>query len=148
MMNIQEIKAYLPQRYPFLLVDRVVELDLEANTISCYKNVSVNEEFFNGHFPEHPIMPGVLIIEAMAQAAGILGFKMSGKQPEDNHVYYFAGADKVRFKQPVVPGDRLQLNASFVMEKRGIWKFSCQALVDGKLASSAEILCAKKELLP
>ncbi|MCX4025443.1 3-hydroxyacyl-ACP dehydratase FabZ [Endozoicomonas sp. SM1973] len=146
MMRVEEIKEFLPQRYPFLLVDRVVDLDLDAKTIKCYKNVSVNEDFFNGHFPQHPIMPGVLIVEAMAQAAGILGFKMSGKQREDNHVYYFAGADKVRFKQPVVPGDQLVLNATYKTEKRGIWKFYCEAVVDGKMVSSAEITCAKKEL--
>ncbi|RRJ85099.1 3-hydroxyacyl-ACP dehydratase FabZ [Aestuariirhabdus litorea] len=146
MMNLEKIKEYLPQRYPFLLVDRVIDVDLEANRIRCYKNVSGNEEFFNGHFPDHPIMPGVLIIEAMAQAAGILGFRMSNKKKEDSTVYYFAGADKVRFKQPVVPGDRLDLEAEFVVQKRDIWKFSCKALVDGKVVSSAEIICAKKEL--
>ncbi|MCL6416374.1 3-hydroxyacyl-ACP dehydratase FabZ [Aestuariirhabdus sp. Z084] len=145
-MTIEQIKEYLPQRYPFLLVDRVVDIDLEANTIACYKNVSVNEEFFNGHFPGHPIMPGVLIIEAMAQAAGILGFSMGGKTKEDTSVYYFAGADKVRFKQPVVPGDRLDLRAQFITQRRDIWKFSCQGLVNDKVVSSAEIICAKKEL--
>ncbi len=145
-MNIEKIKEYLPQRYPFLLVDRVVDVDLENNSIDCYKNVSGNEDFFNGHFPDHPIMPGVLIIEAMAQAAGILGFRMSDKKKEDNTVYYFAGADKVRFKQPVVPGDRLDLRADYITQKRDIWKFSCKALVNGKVVSSAEIICAKKEL--
>ncbi len=146
MMNIEKIKEYLPQRYPFLLVDRVVSVDLEAKTIDCYKNVSGNEEFFIGHFPDHPIMPGVLIIEAMAQSAGILGFKMSDKTKDDNSVYYFAGADKVRFRQPVVPGDKLELKAKFLAQKRDIWKFSCQAIVEGKVVSSAEIICAKKEL--
>ncbi len=146
MMDIQEIKKFLPQRYPFLLVDRVTELNLEENVIDCFKNVSANEDFFNGHFPGHPIMPGVLIIEAMAQAAGILGFRMCGTEREENTVYYFAGADKVRFRRPVVPGDRLDLNARFVTERRDIWKFSCEARVDGKIACSAEITCARKEL--
>ncbi len=145
-MGIEEIQELLPQRYPFLLVDRVVGVDLKKNTIDCYKNVTANENFFNGHFPGHPIMPGVLIVEAMAQAAGLLGFKMANKQPGDNSVYYFAAADKVRFKMTVVPGDRLQLTAEFLAEKRGIWKFSCQALVDGRIASSAVITCAKKEI--
>ena len=146
MMQIDEIRALLPQRYPFLLVDRVIDVDLKNNTIDCYKNITANEEFFNGHFPGHPIMPGVLIIEAMAQAAGLLGFKMANKEPGENLVYYFAGADNVRFRKPVVPGDRLQLLAEFVAEKRGIWKFSCRALVDGKIVSSAVITCAKKEI--
>lgn len=145
-MNIEKIKEYLPQRYPLLLVDRVVDVDLEEMVIDCYKNVSGNEEFFNGHFPHHPIMPGVLIIEAMAQAAGILGFLMSDKKKEDETVYYFAGADKVRFRKPVVPGDKLELKARFLAQKRDIWKFSCQATVDGKVVSSAVIICAKKEL--
>ncbi|MTI14254.1 3-hydroxyacyl-ACP dehydratase FabZ [Sansalvadorimonas verongulae] len=145
-MNVEDIQALLPQRYPFLLVDRVVGFDLEKRTIDCYKNVTANEEFFNGHFPGHPVMPGVLIIEAMAQAAGILGCKMTDRKPGENSVYYFAAADNVRFRRTVVPGDRLQLTAQFVAEKRGIWKFSCQAHVDGTLASSAVITCAKKEI--
>lgn len=143
-MHIEEIKTLLPQRYPFLLVDRVVEINLEEQAIICYKNVSANEGFFNGHFPEKPIMPGVLIIEAMAQAAGILGFSIEGKKEGD--LYLFAGADKVKFRQPVVPGDRLELKAQLVARKRHISKFSCQALVDGKVACSAEVTCAKKEL--
>ncbi|MFO7704433.1 MAG: 3-hydroxyacyl-ACP dehydratase FabZ, partial [Halopseudomonas sp.] len=119
-MDIKEIKEYLPHRYPFLLVDRVLELDLEARRIRAYKNVSVNEPFFNGHFPEHPIMPGVLIIEAMAQAAGLLGFKMMNLRPEDGTLYYFVGSDKLRFRQPVVPGDQLQLEAQHLSNRRGI----------------------------
>ena len=146
MMKIEEIRELLPQRYPFLLVDRVVGIDLEENIIDCYKNVTCNEEFFNGHFPEHSVMPGVLIVEAMAQAAGLLGFKMAGKISGDRSVYYFAGADNVRFRQPVIPGDKLQLIAEFIAEKRSIWKFSCRALVDGKIVSSAFITCAQKEI--
>lgn len=142
-MDIKEIKEYLPHRYPFLLVDRVVELNLESRNIRAYKNVSVNEPFFNGHFPEHPIMPGVLIIEAMAQAAGLLGFKMMNLKPADGTLYYFVGSDKLRFRQPVVPGDQLQQHLS---NRRGIWKFACRATVDGKEACSGEIICAEHKI--
>ena len=145
MMDVNEIRQYLPHRYPFLLVDRVVELNL-GDSIVAYKNVSINEPFFNGHFPDHPVMPGVLIIEAMAQAAGILGFKTMDKTPEDGSIYYFVGSDKARFKRPVVPGDRLQLEAKIVTEKRGIWKFECRATVDGQLACSATIMCADRKI--
>ncbi|MBD2838175.1 3-hydroxyacyl-ACP dehydratase FabZ [Metapseudomonas lalkuanensis] len=146
MMDINEIREYLPHRYPFLLVDRVVELDVEGKRIRAYKNVSINEPFFNGHFPQHPIMPGVLIIEAMAQAAGILGFKMLDVKPADGTLYYFVGSDKLRFRQPVLPGDQLILDAKFVSVKRGIWKFDCHASVDGKEVCSAEIICAERKL--
>ncbi len=145
MMDVTQIREYLPHRYPFLLVDRVVEL-VEGESIVAYKNVTVNEPYFNGHFPDHPVMPGVLIIEAMAQAAGILGFKTMGKKPQDGSIYYFVGSDKLRFKRPVVPGDRLQLEAKIVSEKRGIWKFDVRATVDGQLASSATILCADRKV--
>ncbi len=145
-MDINEIREYLPHRYPFLLVDRVVELDVEGKRIRAYKNVSINEPFFNGHFPQHPIMPGVLIIEAMAQAAGILGFKMLDVKPADGTLYYFVGSDKLRFRQPVLPGDQLILDAKFVSVKRGIWKFDCHASVDGKEVCSAEIICAERKL--
>ena len=144
-MDIKEIREYLPHRYPFLLVDRVVELEL-GKRITALKNVSVNEPFFTGHFPELPIMPGVLIIEALAQAAGILGFKTVDKKPADGSIYLFVGADKMRFKRPVVPGDQLHLHAEILAEKRGIWKFSCRAEVDGQLAASGEILCAERKL--
>lgn len=146
MMDINEIREYLPHRYPFLLVDRVATLDLEGRCIRAYKNVSINEPFFNGHFPEHPIMPGVLIIEAMAQAAGILGFKMLNVKPADGTLYYFVGSDKLRFRQPVVPGDQLILEARFISSKRNIWKFDCQAHVEGKEVCSAEIICAERKL--
>ena len=144
MMDINEIREYLPHRYPFLLVDRVTELEL-GQSIVAYKNVTINEPFFNGHFPEIPVMPGVLIIEAMAQAAGILGFKTMDKKPADGSIYYFVGSDKLRFKRPVVPGDRLQLEASIVSEKRGIWKFACRATVDGNVAAEGVILCADRQ---
>lgn len=146
MMDINEIREYLPHRYPFLLVDRVQELDIEAQRIRAYKNVSINEPFFTGHFPAHPIMPGVLIIEAMAQAAGILGFKMMGVKPADGTLYYFVGSDKLRFRQPVLPGDQLILEARFLSSKRQIWKFSCTASVADKVVCSAEIICAEQKL--
>jgi 3-hydroxyacyl-[acyl-carrier-protein] dehydratase len=146
MMDINQIREYLPHRYPFLLVDRVVDLDLDAKQIRAYKNVSINEPFFNGHFPQFPIMPGVLIIEAMAQAAGILGFKMMDVKPADGVLYYFVGSDKLRFRQPVVPGDQLILEAKFISSKRSIWKFACKATVDGKEVCSAEIICAERKI--
>lgn len=146
MNKIEEIQDILPHRYPFLLVDRVLNVDLEQNEIECIKNITINEPQFTGHLPDHPIMPGVLLIESMAQAAGILGFCMKEKQKEEHTVYYFAGADRVRFKQPVVPGDQVLLRASFLGMKRNIWKFSCEGVVDGKIACSAEITCARKEL--
>ena len=147
MIGIEEIKDILPHRYPFLLVDRVISVDKENNTIECLKNVTSNEPHFNGHFPQHPIMPGVLIVEAMAQTAGILGFQMKGKEEvNDETIFYFAGADNVRFKQPVIPGDQLILQADFKALKRNIWKFSCKAMVDGKIVCSADITCARKEM--
>ena len=144
-MDVKEIRKYLPHRYPFLFVDRVTEVNL-GESIVAYKNVTVNEPFFNGHFPDHPVMPGVLVIEAMAQAAGILGFKTMNKTPQDGSIYYFVGSDKLRFKRPVVPGDQLQLEASIMSEKRGIWKFDCRASVDGQLVASATILCADRKV--
>ncbi|MFM1897319.1 MAG: hypothetical protein RLZZ385_2393, partial [Pseudomonadota bacterium] len=119
LMNVEQIKEYLPQRYPFLLVDRVVEMEL-GKSIVAYKNVTINEPFFNGHFPGKPIMPGVLIIEALAQAAGVLGFKSQEKKPADGYLYYFVGADHVRLRRPVVPGDQLRLEASIITNKKGI----------------------------
>lgn len=143
-MQVTEIREYLPHRYPFLLVDRVEEIVL-GESIVAYKNITVNEPFFNGHFPDYPIMPGVLITEAMAQAAGILGFKSMGKKPADGSMYLFVGADKLRFKRQVIPGDKLVLEAKIISSKRGIWKFECQASVDGELAASATILCADRK---
>ncbi|HEY8568259.1 3-hydroxyacyl-ACP dehydratase FabZ [Microbulbifer sp.] len=145
MMDVQEIRQYLPHRYPFLLVDRVVELE-KGKSIKGYKNISINEEVFNGHFPEMPIFPGVMIVEALAQVSGILGFKTLGQKPEDGYLYLFAGIDNVRFKRQVIPGDRLQLESEVVSERRGIWKFAGRASVDGELAASADILCAVKKI--
>ncbi|GGO78848.1 3-hydroxyacyl-[acyl-carrier-protein] dehydratase FabZ [Marinobacterium nitratireducens] len=145
MMDVKEIREYLPHRYPFLLVDRVLELEV-GESIVAIKNVTVNEPFFNGHFPDHPVMPGVLIVEAMAQAAGILGFKTMDKKPQDGSIYYFVGADDLRFKRPVVPGDQLRLEARKISERRGIWKFDVRATVDGDVVSTATILCADRKV--
>ena len=145
LMSVQEIKDYLPQRYPFLLVDRVVELEL-GKSIVAYKNVTVNEPFFQGHFPNQPIMPGVLIIEALAQAAGVLGFKTQEKKPKDGYLYYFVGADDVRLRRPVVPGDQLRLEARVVTNKRGIYKFSATASVDDELVGTMNIMCAERKV--
>lgn len=145
LMDVNQIREYLPHRYPFLLVDRVVEL-VEGESIVAYKNITINEALFNGHFPDMPVFPGVLITEAMAQAAGILGFKTMGKRPQDGSIYYFVGADELRFKRPVVPGDQLRLEASIISERRGIWKFRVRALVDGELASEGIILCADRKV--
>ncbi|MCY4426885.1 MAG: 3-hydroxyacyl-ACP dehydratase FabZ [Halieaceae bacterium] len=143
MMDVSEIREYLPHRYPFLLVDRVVELHLGESIIG-YKNVSVNEPFFDGHFPDKPVFPGVLLVEAMAQISGILGFKTMQKKPADGSIYYFAGADKLRFKRPVVPGDQIMLYSEVVSERRGVWKFEVRSEVDGEMCSAATILCADR----
>lgn len=143
-MDINEVKEYLPQRYPFLLVDKVLELEL-GKSIVAVKNVTGNEPHFNGHFPSLPIMPGVLIIEAMAQAAGVLGFKTLDKKPSDGSIYMFAGVDNCRFKRQVVPGDQLILKADYVSDKRGLWKFECKAFVDDQLACSATIMCIDRK---
>ena len=125
-MDVNEVREYLPHRYPFLLVDRVIELNLPKSIVAI-KNVTVNEPFFNGHFPQLPVMPGVLIIEAMAQAAGILGFKTLDKKPADGSIYYFVGIDDVRFKRRVIPGDQLILKAEYISDKNGI--FSMQQVL-------------------
>nr|WP_240776207.1 3-hydroxyacyl-ACP dehydratase FabZ [Nitrincola alkalilacustris] len=145
MMDVNEIREYLPHRYPFLLVDRVIEL-IPGESIVAIKNVTVNEPYFNGHFPGHPVMPGVLLVEAMAQAAGILGFKTMNKRPEDGSIYYFVGADDLRFKRPVVPGDQVKLEARVISDRRGIWKFDVKASVDDNLVCSATILCADRKV--
>ena len=143
--GIDKIMELLPHRYPFLLVDRVLETEGGTHLVAI-KNATFNELFFQGHFPGHPIMPGVLIIEAMAQAAGLLGFRMLDATPADGTLYYFVGSDNLRFRQPVVPGDKLTLQARFLSAKRGIWKFACEASVDDKPVCSAEIICAERKL--
>ena len=145
MLDIHEVLKYLPHRYPFLLIDRVLDF-VPGESLVGLKNVTFNEPFFPGHFPHHPVMPGVLILEALAQATGILAFKSTDKVPDNSSLYYFAGIDKARFKKPVGPGDQLILEVSVIREKRGIWKFDCAAKVDGELAASAELMCAEKEV--
>ena len=142
-INIEEIQELLPHRYPILFVDRVTEIVL-GDSISAYKNITTNEPFFMGHFPGKQVMPGVLIVEAMAQASGILGFKTMDKKPEDGSIYYFVGADNLRFKRPAVPGDKLILNSKVVTNKKGIWKFDCNAMVESELVAKATILCADR----
>ncbi|MFZ9734147.1 MAG: 3-hydroxyacyl-ACP dehydratase FabZ [Burkholderiaceae bacterium] len=145
MMNIQQILELLPHRYPFLLVDRVLSLT-PGERIHAQKNVSINEEFFNGHFPHFPVMPGVLIIEALAQAAGILSFKTMEAKPDDKSVIFFVGIDNARFKRPVVPGDVLSLHVSIERHIRGIWKYKAQAMVDDNLAAEADLMCALRDI--
>ena len=140
-MNIGEIKKLLAHRYPFLLVDKV--LDYEAGKqLTAVKNVTINEPFFQGHFPDYPVMPGVLIMEALAQATGLLGFKTMEESPAEDTLYLFVGIDGARFKRQVVPGDVLTLQVELLKRSRAIWKFDCKALVDGELAASATIMCA------
>ncbi|MAI64432.1 MAG: 3-hydroxyacyl-[acyl-carrier-protein] dehydratase FabZ [Alteromonas sp.] len=141
-IEIQEIMALLPHRYPFLLVDRVTDYVL-GESIKAYKNITINEPCFTGHFPGQPIFPGVLILEAMAQAAGVLGFKTMGK---NDSLYLYAGIDNARFKHPVVPGDKLEFDVALVKERRGIWKFKGTATVEGDLVCSAEFMCAMREI--
>ena len=143
LIDIEEIQQYLPHRYPFLLVDRVIEIEL-GKYIKAYKNVTTNEPFFMGHFPGKQVMPGVLILEAMAQASGILGFKTMGKKPEEGSIYYFVGADSLRFKRPAVPGDQIILESKVITDKKGIWKFDCNASVEGDMVAEATILCADR----
>ncbi len=144
-MDIQQILEHLPHRYPFLLVDRVLEIE-PGKSIHAYKNITMNEPYFVGHFPHHPVMPGVLIMEALAQAAGILSFKSMDEKPSADTVFYFAGIDDARFKRPVVPGDQLHLHVEIERQMRGVWKFIAEARVDGQLAASAKLMCAKRDL--
>jgi len=141
--EFSDILKHLPHRHPFLFVDKI-ESVVPGETIHAQKNVSINEDFFNGHFPNKAVMPGVLIIEALAQAAGILGFMTMNKTPEEGSIYYFAGVDKVRFKNPVIPGEVIDLYATIRSEKKGIWKFDCKAEVSGKNVCEATILCADR----
>ncbi len=144
-LDIQQILNLLPHRYPFLLVDRVLSYNTEGEhkTLRGLKNVSFNEPFFQGHFPGKPVLPGVLILEAMAQATGILAFTMVGK-PDQDELYYFASIDNARFKRPVLPGDQLILDVEYLKERRGIAKFTGVASVDGHEVCSAELMCAKR----
>lgn len=141
-LDLQRILTYLPHRYPFLLVDRVIEHSPGAGELVAIKNVTVNEPFFQGHFPGRPVMPGVLIIEAMAQAAGVLTFRMAGVEPTDKSPFYFVGIDKARFRAPVIPGDQLILKARFQRRIKTIWCFQVETTVDGKRVASADIMVA------
>lgn len=140
-IDLQQIKVYLPQRYPFLLIDRVLS-HTPGGEIVAIKNVTCNEPYFQGHFPGRPIMPGVLIIEAMAQAAGVLAFRTAGVEPTENSTFYFVGIDKARFRAPVVPGDQLVLKARVERRIRTIWRFHTEASVDGKVVASAVMMVA------
>jgi 3-hydroxyacyl-[acyl-carrier-protein] dehydratase len=142
-MDINRILEYLPHRYPFLLIDRVLSCE-PGKRLSALKNVTINEPYFTGHFPHHPVMPGVMIVEAMAQASAILAFKSFDLKSNANSVYYFVGIDEARFKKPVMPGDQLIIKAQVVRNLRGIWKFTAQALVDDALVSEAELMCTMK----
>jgi len=147
MMDIHQILKQLPHRYPFLMVDRVLEID-KGKTIKALKNVTINEPFFEGHFPHRPVMPGVLMLEALAQAAALLAFDALDASPDDQSVYYFAGIDAARFKRPVEPGDQLVLEVELLRMKAGIFKFKTRASVVGETAVEAELTCAMRRIAP
>jgi 3-hydroxyacyl-[acyl-carrier-protein] dehydratase len=142
-LDINQIKEYLPHRYPMLLVDRVLDWEL-GKSITAIKNVTINEEFFNGHFPHKPVMPGVLMIEALAQTAALLSFLTMGKKPDENSVVYFIGIDDARFKRPVEPGDQIRMDVEILRCTRGIWKYKARASVDGQTAVEAELMCTMR----
>jgi 3-hydroxyacyl-[acyl-carrier-protein] dehydratase len=144
-MDAQEILRHLPHRYPLLLVDRVLEVE-KGKRIVALKNVSMNEHFFVGHFPHYPVMPGVLIIEALAQTAAILTFVTIEKLPDENSLSYFAGIDRARFKRPVMPGDQLRLEAELTRNLRGVGKYDVRASVEGNVVAEAELMCAYRTI--
>jgi 3-hydroxyacyl-[acyl-carrier-protein] dehydratase len=144
-MDISKVLQYLPHRYPFLLIDRVLSCE-PGKTLSALKNVTINEPFFQGHFPHHPVMPGVLIIEAMAQACAILTFHSEQHRPDERLIYYFVGIDNARFKKPVMPGDTLRLDVALERHVRGIWKFTAEALVGDARVAEAEIMCTVRAI--
>ena len=146
-MDTSKVLQYLPHRYPFLLIDRVLSCE-PGKRLSALKNVTINEPFFQGHFPHHPVMPGVLIIEAMAQACAILTFHSEQHRPDERLVYYFVGIDNARFKKPVTPGDALRLDVALERQLRGIWKFTAEALVGDARVAEAEIMCTVRALEP
>ncbi|WP_448248638.1 3-hydroxyacyl-ACP dehydratase FabZ [Thalassotalea agariperforans] len=143
-IKVEEIQTIIPHRYPMLLVDRVLDFE-PGQWLHAIKNISINEPIFTGHFPELAIFPGVLILEAMAQATGILGFKTAQDKAE-KELYLFASIDNAKFKQPVVPGDTMHLHVQFIKERRGMWKFYCEAKVDGKVVCTADLMCARRVL--
>ena len=144
-IDVNEILRYLPHRYPFLLIDRVLELEPDRRVVAI-KNVTINEPYFVGHFPHLPVMPGVLVVEAMAQAAGVLSFATMGRRSDDNSVFYFAGIDEARFKRPVVPGDQLRLEVDILRKSRLLWKFKGSASVDGQMVAEAQLMCALRDI--
>ena len=144
-MDIHEILKYLPHRYPLLLVDRVVSIE-SGKDIVALKNVSINEPFFTGHFPHHPVMPGVLIVEALAQAAALLTLKTEGNTNKEDSVYYFVGIDGVRFKKPVSAGDQLRLKVSIERQIKGLWKYAARAEVDDQLVTEAKLMCTSRSV--
>ena len=147
MMDIHEILTLLPHRYPFLMVDRVLTIE-KGKSIKALKNVTINEPFFGGHFPRRPVMPGVLMLEAMAQTAGLLSFHMMGKRPDDNSIFYFAGIDGARFKRPVEPGDQLIMDVTLERMKSGIYKFKGITRVGSEVACEAELMCTMRTIVP
>ena len=144
-LDINQIKEYLPHRYPLLLVDRVLSWESGKNIVAI-KNVTINEEFFNGHFPNKPVMPGVMTIEALAQTSALLAFLTMGQKPDENAVVYFLGIDNARFKRPVEPGDQLRMQVEILRQSRGIWKFQARATVDDQLAVEAELMCTMRSI--
>jgi 3-hydroxyacyl-[acyl-carrier-protein] dehydratase len=145
MMDIHKILEMLPHRYPFLLVDRVLEIEPHQR-IRAVKNVTINEPYFNGHFPHRPVMPGVMMLEALAQAAALLTFESQGIRSDEKSVYYFVGIDNARFKRPVEPGDQLILDVTVDRAKAGIFKFKAQGLVDGQVAVDAMLMCTMRKI--
>lgn len=143
-ISLKEIQQLIPHRYPMLLVDRVLDYE-EGDWLHAIKNVTYNEPVFTGHFPEYAIFPGVLILEAMAQATGILGFK-TAKERDEKDIYLFASLDNVRFKKPVIPGDTMHLHVKFLKERRGMWKFYGETKVEGKVVCSADLMCARRSM--
>jgi 3-hydroxyacyl-[acyl-carrier-protein] dehydratase len=144
-LDVNQIKQYLPHRYPLLLVDRVLDWEAGKN-ITAIKNVTINEEFFVGHFPHKPVMPGVLTIEALAQTSALLAFLTMGQKPDDNAVVYFIGIDDARFKRPVEPGDQLKMHVEILRHARGIWKFHAKAMVDDQLVVEAQLMCTMRSI--
>jgi len=143
-MDIQGILEHLPHRFPFLLVDRVTHYQCNKS-LTAIKNISFNEPQFTGHFPSKPVFPGVLIIEALAQATGILSYRSTNTKPVSNKLYYLVGVDKVRFKHPALPGDQLVLQVDVIKKMRGVWKFSASASIDNNVIATAELMCAERD---
>ena len=145
MKDIAEVLTYLPHRYPFMLVDRVLSVTA-GDVIEGFKNVTFNEDFFNGHFPGEPVMPGVLIVEAMAQLSGVLAFETKGTRPSDGYMYYFAGISDTRFKRPVVPGDRLMMRSQLLVDRSGVFRFQCEASVDDEEVCRSVITVVERKV--